>query len=49
MENSHFEYLIIKDSSWTLHENNVHTILIEIYRSLHHISPPKIQVTPYSL
>ena len=45
----------MKDSSWTIHENNIHTLLIEIYKSLNHISPPIMQeffnlkVTPYSL
>ena len=27
-------------SSWTIHENNIQTLLIEIYKSLNHISPP---------
>ena len=29
MEDSNFEDLLIKDSSWTIHENNIHTLLIE--------------------
>ena len=39
----------------SLHENNIHTLLIEIYKFLNHISPPIMQeffdlkVTPYSL
>ena len=55
MEDRDFEDLLIKDSSWTIHENNIHTLLIEIYKSLNHISPPIMQefvdlkVTPYSL
>ena len=55
MEDANFEDLLIKDSSWTIHENNIHTLLIEIYKSLNHISPPLMQdffdlkVTPYSL
>ena len=55
MEDANFEDLLIKDSSWTIHENNIHTLLIEIYKSLNHISPPIMQeffdlkVTPYSL
>ena len=36
-------YLLIKDSSWTIHENNIHTLLIEIYKSLNDISPPIMQ------
>ena len=55
MEDANFEDLLIKDSSWTIHENNIHTLLIEIYKSLNHISPPIMQeffdlkVTPCSL
>ena len=54
IEDSNFEDLLIKDSSWTIHENNIHT-KIEIYKSLNPISPPIMQeyfdlkVTPYSL
>ena len=50
-----FEDLLIKDSSWTIHENNIHTLLIEIFKSLNRISPPIMQeffdvkVTRYSL
>ena len=40
MEDANFEDLLIKDSSWTIHENNIHTLLIEIYKPLNHISPP---------
>ena len=55
MEDANFEDLAIKDSSWTIHENNIHTLLTEIYKSLNHISPPILQeffdfkVTHYSL
>ena len=55
MEYANFEDLLIKDSSWTIHEDNIHTLLIEIYQSLNHINPPIMQgffdlkVTPYSL
>ena len=55
MEDANFKDLLIKDSSWTIHENNIHTLLIEIYKSLNHISPPIMQeffylkFTPYSL
>ena len=31
MEVADFEDLLIKDSSWAIHENNIHTLLIEIY------------------
>ena len=55
MEDANFEDFLIKDSSWTVYENNIHELLIEIYKSLNHISPPMIQeffdlkVIPYSL
>ena len=55
MEDANFEDLLIKNSSWTIYENNSHTLLIEIYKSLNHISPPMMQEffdlkgTPYSL
>ena len=31
MEVADFEDLLIKDSSWAIHENNIHTLLNEIY------------------
>ena len=52
MEDANFEDLLIKDSSWTIHEKNIHTLLIE---SLNHSSTPVMQeffdlkVSPYSL
>ena len=55
MEDANFEDLLTKDSSWTIHENNIHTLSIEIYKCLNHISPPIMQeflnlkVAPYSL
>ena len=55
MGDLNFEDLLIKYSSWTIHKINIHTLLIEIYESLNHISSPIMQaffdlkVTPYSL
>ena len=55
MQDTNFEDLLIKDGAWTIHENNIYTLLIEIYKSLNHISPSIMQeifdlkVTPYSL
>ena len=55
MQDANFEDLLINGSSWTVHKNNTHTLLIEIYKSLNRISPPIIQeffdlkVTLYSL
>ena len=28
MENANFEDLLLKDNSWNVHENNIHTIII---------------------
>ena len=39
MEDENFEDSLIKDNSWTIHESNIQTLLIEIYKSLNHISP----------
>ena len=55
MEDENFEDLLIEDTSWTIHENNLHTLLIEICKFLNHITLPKMQeffglkVTPFSL
>ena len=43
IEDANFEDLLIKESSWTIHENNIHTLVLEIYKSLKHISPPIMQ------
>ena len=55
LEDENFEDLLIKDNSSTIHESNIQTLLIEIYKSLNHISPIimreffDLKVTPYSL
>ena len=55
MEDANFEDLLIKHSSRTIHENSIHTLLIEIYKSLNRISPSIMQgffdlkITPYSI
>ena len=33
LEDENFEDLLIKDNSWTIHESNIQTLLIEIYKS----------------
>ena len=43
MEDANFEDLLMKDSSWTIHENNIRKLLIEIHKSLNHISLPIMQ------
>ena len=40
MEDANFEELLLKDNSWNVHENNIHTFLIEIYKSINNLSPP---------
>ena len=39
MEDSNFENLLLKDNSWNVHENNIHTLLIEIYKLMNNLSP----------
>ena len=54
MDGSSFDGLLLKDNSWTVHENNIHTLLTELSKYINSISPPKIQefcnlrFTPYS-
>ena len=37
---ANFEDLLLKDNSWNFHESNIHTLLIEIYKSINNLSPP---------
>ena len=39
MEDANFKDLLLKDDSWNSHENNIHTLLIEIYQSINDLSP----------
>ena len=39
MQDADFEDLLLKDNSWNVHENNTHTLLIEIYKSINILSP----------
>ena len=43
MERANFEDLLINNSSWTIHENNIHTLLIQVYESPNHISASIMQ------
>ena len=43
MEDANFKDLLNKDSSWTIQGNNIHLLLIEICKSLNHITPPITQ------
>ena len=40
MKVANFEDLLLKDNSSNLHENNIHTLLIEICKSINNSSPP---------
>ena len=40
MEDANFEDLLLNDNSWSVHENNIYTLLIEIYKSINNLSPP---------
>ena len=40
MEDANFKDLILKDNSWNVHENNIHMLLTEIYKSINNLSPP---------
>ena len=39
MEDANFEDLLLKDNLWNVQENNIHTLLIEIYKSINNLSP----------
>ena len=39
-EDATFEDVLEKDKSRTIHEENIHKLLVEIYKSIHYISPP---------
>ena len=40
MEDATFEDLLERDECKSFHENNIHILRTEIYKSLHHPSPP---------
>ena len=40
MQDANFEDLLLKDNSYNVHESNIHTLLIEIYKSINNLSPP---------
>ena len=40
MQEKNFEDLLLKDNLWNIHENNICTLLIEIYKSINNLSPP---------
>ena len=40
VQDANFEHLLLKDNSWNVHESNIRTLLIEIYKSINNLSPP---------
>ena len=44
MVDVNFKDLLLKNNSWNLHENNIHTLLIEIYKSINNLSLPIMKV-----
>ena len=42
-QDAHFEDLLLKDNSWNVHENNINTLLIKIYKSINNLSPTIIK------
>ena len=40
VQDANFEHLLLKDNSWNVHESNIRTLLIEVYKSLNNLSPP---------
>ena len=40
MQDANFKDLLLKDNSWNVHESNIRTLLIEIYKSINNLSPP---------
>ena len=45
MQDANFEDLLLKDDSWNIHESKIHTLVIEIYKSINNLSPPIIFLT----
>ena len=40
MHDANVEDMLLKDNSWNVHESNIPTLLIEIYKSINNLSPP---------
>ena len=40
IQDGNFEDLLLKDNSWNVHESNIRTLLIQIYKSIINLSPP---------
>ena len=40
MGDANFEDVILKDNTWNFHGNNIHALLIEIFKSINNSRPP---------
>ena len=40
IEDAKIEDLLLIDNSWNFHENNIHALLNEIYKSINNLNPP---------
>ena len=43
MEDANLEDLILKDNLWNVHESDIHTLLIEVYKSINNLRPPTMK------
>ena len=43
MEDENLEDLLLKDNSWNVNENKIHTLLTEIYKSINNLRPPTMR------
>ena len=43
MEDENLEDLLLKDNSWNVNENKIHTLLTEIYKSINTLRPPTMR------
>ena len=44
MRDANFEDPLLKDNSWNVHESNIRTLLIEIYKSINNLIPPIMKI-----
>ena len=43
MEDANFEDLLLKNNLWNVPEYNIHTLLIQIFKSTTNVSPPNMK------
>ena len=44
MQDANFGDLPLIDNSWNVHESNIRTLLIEIYKSINNLIPPIMKI-----